>query len=141
MNKIIYIFSILIILVSCVNIAPDEEWDNDDTRIWIKYASGLDLTVHWFTEKESNRQKTILDYQDEFENEIKSQVTNSAYFNETQTIDLDSDLWKEIIKEKVMGVWHENDKGFRFLQAPGNQYPVKIEMDTIQNLIIIESKK
>lgn len=141
MNRFKYIFPILTILVGCVSIAPDEEWDNDDTRIWIKYASELDLSVHWFTEKERNRQKTVLDYKDEFEDDIKSQVTNSPHFNDTRTIDMDADVWKEIMKEKVLGLWYTNDKGFRFLQAPGNQYLVTIEIDTVTNQIIVDSKK
>lgn len=87
------------ILVGCVSSVPDEEWDNDDTRIWIKYASSLDLAVNWFTEKERNEQMTILDYNDEFEDVIKAQVINSLHFNETKTMDLETDLWKEIVKK------------------------------------------
>jgi hypothetical protein len=133
-----YIISILTLFASCINIAPDEQWDNDDTRIWIKFASSLDLPVNSFTKKDSTQYLTILNYEEKYEDSIKVQIINSPHFNKTTAYNPNTELWKLIAKEKLMGIWCKMDNGYRFLQVTGNQYPMTIIMDTVKDRLIIK---
>lgn len=136
--KIIVIISFLF-LSGCINIAPDERWDGDDTRIWIKEASSLDLDPFWFKETESNLQKTVLEYKQDFEGNILYQVLNSKYYNKTFTYDSTLEIWKNLENEKLNGSWHKDGSGFKFIQVSGNQYPMTIFIDTTLNKIISQS--
>lgn len=126
-----------ILLSGCLDIAPDEDWDNDDTRIWIKYASSLDIPENSFTERDSIDSLTYLSYEEKFEEVIRNQIIGSRYFSETTTYSPDAELWKVISSEHISGIWFRTNRGFKFIQTPGNQYPMSIEMDSLDNLIII----
>ena len=119
------------LLSSCVNFTPDETWDNDDIRIWIKEASSLDLDPFWFKETASNSDSTILTYRQEFEKYIESQIERSLYFNDINNFDSASRLNHS--QDSLKGIWENFQGGFRFYQFKRNQYPMIIIVDTIHN--------
>lgn len=138
MNLFKFLFILLALVYGCVDIAPDEEWDNDDTCIWLHYASNLQLEEHWFVEEKSANKQTVLSFKPEYKEEVINQIILSPFYNQTQTIDLSAVLWKEIKRDKIMGIWYAKYNGFVFLQTPGNQYPIFLEIDTIKNQLFVE---
>jgi len=124
----------IFLLTGCIDIAPDESWDGDDTRIWINEASDFNLDPFWFKEKSSTPDSTVLDYKQEFEENIVKQIIESKHFNQSSVYDSIRTLPKK--EYSLKGIWIQKNKGFQFLQFKNNQYPMTIYVDTINNSIV-----
>lgn len=132
---------LVLLLCGCYNFvsAPDEQWDGDDTRIWINEASGFNPDPFWFKEKSSCEDSTVLEYKQNFEKQLLKQILQSKYFNQSAVYD--SLKTSNSNKHSLKGIWMQSEKGFSFLQFKNNQYPMTITVDTIQNLIVTHSTK
>ena len=129
----------IFLLTGCINVAPDESWDGDDTRIWINEASDLNLDPFWFKEKSSTLDSTVLEYKQEYEKNIVDQIILSKYFNQLAIYDsLKTSNKKE---DALKGVWIQTNRGFQFLQFKNNQYPMTIYVDTIRNSVVTHTTK
>jgi|GEM_PF-5534290 len=129
------------ILTGCgdLKIAPGESWDNDDTRIWINEASGFNPDPHWFKERSSTPDSTVLDYNQEFEKNMADQILGSDFFDYPAAYDSLEAINKR--DNMVKGIWISAESGFRFLQLKGSQYPITIYVDTVRNIIVAKTIK
>ena len=134
-KSIFYFIIITIILNACINIAPAETWDDDDTRIWINEASGLNLDPFWFKEDTTAIKQTLLIYKEEFEQAIDEQIQHSWSFNSENKFDLSEQTKPS--QDSIKGIWKFVDNGYQFFQFKGNQYPMSITIDTSKNWISI----
>lgn len=137
--KLYILLLYLSLLTGCINIAPDEAWDGDDTRIWINEASGFNVESFWVKEKSANLDSTVLEYKQEFEKNIFNQIIQSKHFN--QLAFYDSINANKSPKDSIKGIWIQKNDRFQFLQFKGNQYPMTIFVDTATNTVVTHTIK